>query len=360
MFTIENFGPRTIYLTRYFRLIESQAQPKKIKGDYLERHHIYPECIFGENKQLVILTLRAHTLAHELIWRHYKKLNSKHQYQLGGVLARITGKTKNQFDTEGRTWSSRQVAVTRAAMHEAMACENNTLYGRKHTEETKENIRQNSTGRKHTEEAKIKIGKKTAEQWQNPVYRAFMIKVTSERVWKDTSREKLSIAGTGRLHSEETKKKIGASNKGKLLGLKKPPEFGANISAKLKGRKKTPEHVDKINRNPEKIRKTAEKNRGQKRTQETCDNISKSRMGSPAQNKGLISIFNPETNERVWINKDEVVPIGFIRGNPNGKGRAGGAGKKWWYDPIEKVKGCFLPGEEPLGWLPGSPSWIKK
>ena len=95
-------------------------------------------------------------------------------------------------------------------------------------------------------------------------------------------------------------------------GKKKPDWFGKKISEKLTGQKKSKEHVDKINRNPEKIRKTAEKHRGMKRSEET-----KLKMSAAAKQRGC---FNK--------------------------------GKKFYSDPNNiEDRGYYIPGCEPLGWI---------
>lgn len=81
---------------------------------------------------------------------------------------------------------------------------------------------------------------------------------------------------------------------------------------KAKWEKENPElHMErmlKINKNPEKIRKTAEKNTGSKRTPEQCKNISESLKGISSSNKGKIWIHNVETDQRTYINKDQPIP----------------------------------------------------
>lgn len=70
----------------------------------------------------------------------------------------------------------------------------------------------------------------------------------------------------------------------------------------------------KINKNPEKIKKTAEKHRGMKRSDETRKNISNSLKGKPSNNKGKIWIHNIETNERRYIENGLAIPDGWARG----------------------------------------------
>lgn len=77
----------------------------------------------------------------------------------------------------------------------------------------------------------------------------------------------------------------------RFKGVSISEEHKKNISDALMGHKKTPEHVDKINRNPEKIRKTAEKHTGMKRSDEAKRKMSLAKKGKPANNRGKTLIL---------------------------------------------------------------------
>jgi hypothetical protein len=89
-------------------------------------------------------------------------------------------------------------------------------------------------------------------------------------------------------------------------------ERNAKISAALKGRKLSEERVNKVNKNPEKIQKTAEKHRGMKRSVETRQRISLSKQGKPASNKGKIRIKSSDGISQLWP-KDSLIPEGFVK-----------------------------------------------
>ena len=65
--------------------------------------------------------------------------------------------------------------------------------------------------------------------------------------------------------------------------------------------------IDKINKNPEKIRKTAEKHRGMKRSDEAKTNMSLAQ-------KGKMYIHNPTTLELKRIPNTEPIPDGWVKG----------------------------------------------
>jgi hypothetical protein len=89
----------------------------------------------------------------------------------------------------------------------------------------------------------------------------------------DEAKQKISIGNTGNVWSDEAKQKMSEQRK----GIPKTEEFKETLSKKFKGRKN--HWNEKTNKDPEKIRKTAEKHRGMKRTPETCKNISDSLKG---------------------------------------------------------------------------------
>lgn len=110
----------------------------------------------------------------------------------------------------------------------------------------------------------------------------------------------------------ETRKANGRIVSQKLKGMSKPDGFGEKISKALTGMKKSIDHVSKINHNPEKIRKTAEKHRGMKRSAESKDKMSLAKKGMIAKNKG----------------------------------------KKYFTDPSDASKrGYYFPHEAPAGWV---------
>lgn len=125
----------------------------------------------------------------------------------------------------------------------------------------------------------------------------------------------------------------------RFTGYQWSEERNLAVSKALTGRKKTEEHVNKVNRNPEKIRKTADKHRGMKRSDEAKRKMSLAKKGKPALNAGktLIQLkdgsriyhdktlqlpdgafriskkkaINVETNESKWFYTHEPLPIGW-------------------------------------------------
>ena len=88
------------------------------------------------------------------------------------------------------------------------------------------------------------------------------------------------------------------------------------------------EKMMKINKNPEKIKKMADKHRGMKRSEEAKRNISIATKELHAKfpdlcGRGCIYIHKPETKEIKRSNKNEPIPDGWLRGSGMKKNKNG-------------------------------------
>lgn len=132
------------------------------------------------------------------------------------------------------------------AHSQAMKGEKNPMYGRSHSEETKQKISEAAQGREHTEETKQKMseahkGKTFSEEHKqkiaeamtgenNPLYGATgSDNPMYGRSHTAESRQKMSEALRGRELSEETKQKISEALKGKMAGSDHPM-YGEELS----------------------------------------------------------------------------------------------------------------------------------
>ncbi len=109
---------------------------------------------------------------------------------------------------------------------------NNPMFGRKHSDETKEKLRRQKLGKKASEETKSKLSKSRRGDKNG-----FFGKTHS-----DETKEKLRIHGLGRNLSVETRRKISDKNKGKKLSK----ESIAKLVASRKGIKISDETKNKI------------------------------------------------------------------------------------------------------------------
>lgn len=106
------------------------------------------------------------------------------------------------------------------------------------------------------------------------------------------------------------------------------------------------EKMDRINKDPEKIRKTAEKHTGMKRSSETCKNISESLLGKPSKSKGKLAAKDPITNKISYFSSKDEIPKAWSTDFKRGP-----SGRKSFTDGI--LYKLYTPGTEPEGWILG-------
>lgn len=242
------------YSKHYFLLIEKAKLRNwnRKSSTNLEKHHINPRCFGG--KKVVFLTCREHYIAHLLLTKCYA---GKRKAKMVHALFRMA------FGRQGKKLniSSRQYEYIRKIYCEARK---QLRLGTTHLQKTKDKISKGNKGKKRTEKQK------------------------------------------------ENQSKIMT---GKYLGIPKPKGFGAKVSRGLKGKYVGDNRPwqDKINKNPEKIAKTAAKHRGMKRNAKVRKNMSLAKQGKTPHNKGKKYYYNPITLEKVLCYPNEK-PEGFQNG----------------------------------------------
>ena len=60
------------YFKHYISLIKN-AKFRNVESLVYEKHHIFPESIYGKNGSTVNLTCREHYIAHKLLWKAFRK-----------------------------------------------------------------------------------------------------------------------------------------------------------------------------------------------------------------------------------------------------------------------------------------------
>lgn len=208
--------------------------------------------------------------------------------------------------------------------------EYNGFFGKEHSEETKKVISSSNKGKKLSKQHKEKISEFCKKRWLQPEYREKVL-TALKSFWENVSKEerdkiyeKVSSAQKRRIYTEKERKKLSTIAKNKFKNFSEEekrdwynkvhtPDSRLKRSKALKNKKKSKEHVDKVNRNPEKIRKTAEKHRGMKRSEETRKKMSLAAKRRPPVNKGLVYCYNPQTLQKKMCEIEEI-PEGWIRG----------------------------------------------
>ncbi len=87
-----------------------------------------------------------------------------------------------------------------------------------------------------------------------------------------------------------------------------------NIGKALKGRNAY--WILETNKNPDKIKKTADKHRGMKRSEETKEKLRRCRLGKTPANKGKKSYYDPNDISNIIMCLPENAPSGWINGDP--------------------------------------------
>jgi hypothetical protein len=139
-------------------------------------------------------------------------------------------------------------------------------------------------------------------------------------------------------------------------------KFTAVLIASLKctAREMLIERNQTTNRDPEKIRKTAEFHRGRKRLESTRAKISDKLKRSIEKrghgySKNSKSYYNPlNPNETKLCFTDDDIPKGWVLGNPKIKGLVS------YFDPATNVTKRFVAGSQPNTWVKGSPATRNK
>jgi hypothetical protein len=145
-----------------------------------------------------------------------------------------------------------------------------------------------------------------------------MIKGWMKRPMSEVGRISLSEKTKARWQNSEWRKSF-------LEARAAPGGANEKMSIALTGRARDKELVNRVNKNPEKIRKTAEKHRGMKRTNETKINQSESKQRliskigkeefSKLIGKGQIYIHNCETGEVKRIKKEDYFEYPWLEGS---------------------------------------------
>lgn len=194
------------YTKIYYAIINRAKNQYRSKGGdiYYEYHHIIPKSIGGDNEKenIVLLNFREHYICHRLLPKMVS--DNKHKTKMNYALYVLNKASDGQY----RNLSHHQRMVCIEANRKA----SKTRYhkpnlGNKHSEETRQLLREKSSGRKHS--------KDTIEK----------IKKNNEKTNKSRG-EKTRKALTGKKKTEEHKRKISEAVKRKHAERKMVAEVG--------------------------------------------------------------------------------------------------------------------------------------
>jgi hypothetical protein len=171
----------------------------------------------------------------------------------------------------------------------------------------KHNIWKNSEEAKKlfSDYSKNKKGIKLPEDHKNNIKKSF-----SEERKKSISESKRNFYESS--EGKKVKEALAVNASKRFLGASKSEEHKKNISKALTGK----EHhwQDKINKNREKIQKTADIHRGMKRSDEAKKKMSDAKKGKVPHNIGKKYYYNPDNPSDKVLCLPDSAPTGWING----------------------------------------------
>lgn len=180
------------YQKLYIDIIEKAIAAKRVKGnEYLERHHIIPKSLGGNNvtTNLVFLTAREHFVCHRIL---VKITNGRDRSKMIYALWAMANQ-KNEFQHR-RVTSSRHYALLKKQFSET------------------------HSKRVVTEVTKQKLRTKALLRLQDPIQRALWMSVRSNGgIISEAGRRDKIMKARARRHSQEVKDKISKGNRGKIV-----------------------------------------------------------------------------------------------------------------------------------------------
>jgi hypothetical protein len=219
--------------TKWYSDITENARQRALDC-YTETHHIKPQSLGGLDTpdNLVNLTPQEHFICH---WLLVKMTTGQDHHKMLNALRMMRAENPNQqrYNTKITARVYAKIKEEYAELQSKRFTGNgNGMYGKQHTQEAKEKIRQARLGNKLTPEQHAKLVANTTGKKKPPI--------TKEH------RAKLSAAKQGKNNNR--------------YGVEVSVETRAKISAKAKGRKQ----------DAETIRKKADAVRGSKREKKLC------------------------------------------------------------------------------------------
>lgn len=174
----------------------------------------------------------------------------------------------------------------------------NGFYGRTHSEEARKSMSEKRKLRKNTQYQKDTASKLFKDRWQCPEYREIMKESKKNYLYTEKHKQRISESNIGKKMSDESKQKIRESKTGSHPNLSDDQSkaigerLKQSINALLINGKGLP-WQDKINKNPEKIEKTAITHTGMKRSICAKNNMSKGQKESYENRKINNTWFPP-------------------------------------------------------------------
>ena len=230
--TLQAHQQRKTQMSKYkkwYDAIITNAQTRTLpKGTYVESHHIIPRSFGGANdpSNLVNLTAREHFLCHCLLFKlHTGEHRAKMAHAVRMMALTVPEGYCNEHYT-ARVYESMKIEYAKMLSERFMG-EKNPMYGLKHSEATKEKLRQANLGRIPTAETRAKIGMANRGKKRPPPTPEASANMSAANTGENNPMY-------GKQHSDETKQKI----RERAVGRKQSPETIAKKAAAIRGTKR--------------------------------------------------------------------------------------------------------------------------
>lgn len=137
------------YTRIYYQIID-KAREKTFEADvYTEKHHIIPKCLGGNNKKdnIVKLTAREHFLCHWLLTKMVKgKRENWQMYNAFSCMLYRNNDVQQRYKINSRLFEKLKINHSKLKSVYCRA-ENNGMYGKKHSAESKKKMSVAHTGK---------------------------------------------------------------------------------------------------------------------------------------------------------------------------------------------------------------------
>ena len=198
-------------------ILDTRGRFECEEGIYKERHHIVPKCMDGgdENENLIDLYAEEHYEAHRLL--ALENPNNKKLTYAWACMAWVESDTHERYQLTPEEYAEVR-AIYVKMMSEKMSGENNHMYGRTHSEDTRKKISEAAIRSCGAPERRKQLSEQAKNQWKNDEYREQKRQIAKNMWNNDEYREKriaclsLRVGDKnpffGKHHSEDTKEII--------------------------------------------------------------------------------------------------------------------------------------------------------
>ena len=210
---------------QWYKNITERAKNRTLDS-YTESHHIIPRSLGGSDDldNLVNLTAREHFICHWLLVKiTVGDSRSKMIYALRMLRAEKHGQQRYHTKITSRVYESIKQEYSKIASNNSMG-EKNSMWGKTHTPEAREKIRQKNLGNKLTPDQHARLVANTTGKKKSPITEEHRAKLSDNHKSKqpnfngslsDDTRKKIGDKLRGRKQTEEEKLVRSLANMGK-------------------------------------------------------------------------------------------------------------------------------------------------